>query len=179
MGMRRGRFRAGGGPPVRARRQHFALRADTTTSAGSSILIFPKVMVLSRDYDPQGLDTVIQISNTSNSMVYAHCVYVNGAPLDPRFPPSAQNPPQCQEVDFTIFLTKQQPTHWVVSTGRRVEPSATCTSTSRRVTVPASIPAPFRRWGTISRRIALRRGGLVRCADQRQSLERRGYPRDP
>jgi hypothetical protein len=51
---------------------------------------------------------------------------VNGAPLDPRFPPGAQNPSQCQEVDFSIFLTKQQPTHWVVSTGRRVEPNPTC-----------------------------------------------------
>jgi hypothetical protein len=102
-----------------------SLRADTTSERSSSILIFPKVMAITDGIHPT-VDTVMQISNTSNSMVYAHCVYLNGAPLDPRFPPGAQNPPQCQEVDFTIFLTKQQPTHWVVSTGRRVEPSPTC-----------------------------------------------------
>jgi hypothetical protein len=101
------------------------LRADVTTERSSSILIFPKVLAITDGSHPP-MDTVIQISNTSNSMVYAHCLYVNGAPLDPRFPPAAQNPPQCQEVDFTIFLTKQQPTHWVVSTGRRVQPDPTC-----------------------------------------------------
>ncbi|MFN8624725.1 MAG: hypothetical protein U0587_01890 [Candidatus Binatia bacterium] len=101
------------------------LRADTTTERSGSILIFPKVMAIVDGSHPP-MDTVIQISNTSNSMVYAHCLYVNGAPLDPRFPPAPHNPPQCQEVDFTIFLTKQQPTHWVVSTGRRVEPDPTC-----------------------------------------------------
>jgi hypothetical protein len=102
------------------------LRADVTSERSSSILIFPKVMVIIDDKGHTQVDTIIQISNTSNSMVYAHCLYVNGAPVDPRFPPSAQNPPQCQEVDFAIFLTKQQPTHWVVSAGRRVEPNPTC-----------------------------------------------------
>ena len=49
--------------------------ADTTTEQSSSILIFPKVV-----FDGSR-DTVIQISNTSNSMVHAHCFYVNAAPL--------------------------------------------------------------------------------------------------
>jgi len=42
-------------------------------------------------------------------MVYAHCFYVNAA-LD------------CTEVDFDIVLTKQQPTYWLVSEGRLVDP---------------------------------------------------------
>lgn len=101
-----------------------AVFADVTTERGSSILIFPKVI-----YDSQGLiggkvDTLIQISNTSNSMVFAHCFYVNGAPADPTQPPSPFNLPPCQEIDFDIALTKQQPTHWVLSEGRRFDPGA-------------------------------------------------------
>jgi hypothetical protein len=92
--------------------------ADVTTERGSSILIFPKVI-----YDSQGLiggqvDTLIQISNTSNSLVFAHCFYVNAAPQNPAEPAGVLNPSQWQEIDFDIFLTKQQPTHWVLSGGR-------------------------------------------------------------
>ncbi len=92
------------------------LRADVTTERSSSILVFPKVVSRTPE-----IDTIIQISNTSNSMVYARCFYVNAAPVDPSMPPSVINPPQWQEVDFDIFLTKQQPTHWVVSTGRHID----------------------------------------------------------
>jgi hypothetical protein len=58
---------------------------------------------------------VIEISNTSNNMVHAHCFYVdartvNGLPL-------------WQVTDFTIWLTRQQPTHWVASQGRAVNPN--------------------------------------------------------
>ena len=101
-----------------------AVRApgDVTTERSSSILIFPKVQ-----FDSSGVqtgapvDTIIQISNTSNSMVFAHCFYVNAVPEDPSQPPGVLNPPQCQEIDFSIWLTKQQPTHWVVSSGRRLD----------------------------------------------------------
>lgn len=96
--------------------------ADVTTERSSSILIFPKVIATTSDPQaPATVDTIIQISNTSNSMAFAHCFYVNAAPLDPSSPPGVGNPAQCQEVDFDIYLTKQQPTHWIVSTGRRVE----------------------------------------------------------
>jgi len=106
--------------------------ADITTERSSSILIFPKVIATaSSPSAPANIDTIIQISNTSNSMAFAHCYYVNAAPLDPSSPPSASNPPLCQEVDFDIYLTKQQPTHWVVSSGRRVDTSdKTCGCTS-------------------------------------------------
>jgi hypothetical protein len=52
-------------------------------------------------------DTIIQIGNTSNSLVHARCFYVNGA-----------DSAQCSETDFDIWLTRKQPTHWVASVGR-------------------------------------------------------------
>jgi hypothetical protein len=86
--------------------------ADVTTDRSASIIVFPKVIA------DGTRDTIIQITNTSNSMVHAHCFYVNAAPVLPDLPPGPGNPPQWQEIDFDIRLTKQQPTHWVVSLGR-------------------------------------------------------------
>lgn len=108
----------------------FPSHADVTTERSSSIIIFPKVIATTPDPAlPATQDTIIQISNTSNSMVFAHCFYVNAAPFDPT------GAPQCQEVDFDIYLTKQQPTHWVVSTGRRIEidtpADKTCNATNK------------------------------------------------
>jgi hypothetical protein len=98
-------------------------QADVTTERGSSVLIFPKVLFDTSGLQTRGpVDTIIQISNTSNSMVFAHCFYVNAAPRDPTRPAGVFNPPQWQEVDFDIWLTKQQPTHWVVGAGRREDP---------------------------------------------------------
>lgn len=77
--------------------------ADVTTEKGSSILVFPKVRA------DGNFDTVIEITNTGNSMVHAHCYYVNDLQ-------------DWNEIDFQIWLTKQQPTHWVVSSGRRFDP---------------------------------------------------------
>jgi len=85
--------------------------AEVTTERPGSILFFPKV-IATGDRD------TIQISNVSNSMVHAHCFYVNAA-LD-----SETQEPRWQEVDFDIWLTKQQPTHWVVSQGRALKPFA-------------------------------------------------------
>jgi len=99
-------------------------RGDVTTERSSSILIFPKVLFDSSGFQTNGpVDTIIQISNVSNSLVFAKCFYVNAAPLDPTSPPGVFNPTQWQEVDFEISLTKQQPTHWLVSTGRRFDPT--------------------------------------------------------
>ncbi len=99
--------------------------AEVTTERGSSIIIFPKVLS-DRDGLQTGgfpVETEIQISNVSNSLAFAHCFYVNASPLDPAQPTGVFNPPQCQEVDFDIMLTKQQPTHWVVGVGRRLDPT--------------------------------------------------------
>ena len=83
--------------------------ALVTTERGASILAFPKVLA------DATADTIIQITNISNNMVHAHCFYVNAAP-------DAFGNPLWQVTDFTIWLTKQQPTHWQVSEGRFVNP---------------------------------------------------------
>src|SRR5215470_14253809 len=113
-------------------------QAQVTTERSASILVFPRVI-------SEGThDTIIQITNTSNSMVFAHCFYVNGAPTFPDLPPChntthCTNPPLWQELDFDIALTQQQPTHWVVSRGRLVDPEdRPCTNGSRNPPVPPS-----------------------------------------
>jgi len=100
--------------------------AKVTTERSASILIFPKVIA------DGTRDTIIQITNTSNNMRHAHCFYVNGAPTTPGLPIGLTNPPLWTEIDFDIWLTKQQPTHWVVSTGRldNASDGATCRTTS-------------------------------------------------
>lgn len=87
-----------------------AAQAEVTADASGSIMVYPKVV-----YSEGGRDTVIQLSNTSNNVVYAHCFYLNAAPLNGR--------PRWDVTDFHIVLTKQQPTHWVASQGRQVNNS--------------------------------------------------------
>jgi len=91
-------------------------KAEVSTNLAGSILVFPKVIANG------SRDTVIQIANVSNSLVRAHCFYVNATLRDPTQPEGALNKRLWQEVDFDITLTKQQPTHWAVSQGRRVNP---------------------------------------------------------
>lgn len=97
-------------------------RADVTIERGASILAFPKVLA------DGGTDTLIQITNVSNSMVHARCFYVNAQLPFPDQPENrlTGNTPIWQETDFKIWLTKQQPTHWLVSTGRFVNPLDNC-----------------------------------------------------
>lgn len=78
-----------------------------STERPGSILIFPKVV-------NDDADTVIQITNTSNSLTYAHCFYVNGDVVNGQA--------LWQVTDFSITLTRQQPTHWAASQGRAVNP---------------------------------------------------------
>lgn len=100
-------------------------RADVTTEKGASIIIFPKLIVAG------AFDTVIQITNISNDLVFARCFYVNAQLTNPDFPEHPiLNPPLWLETDFNIRLTRQQPTHWLVSTGRPVNPFDTCVAGS-------------------------------------------------
>jgi hypothetical protein len=114
--------------------------AESTTERSSSILIFPKVI-----YNASR-DTVIQISNTSNSMAHAHCFYVNSTPLCIGSGDCLAGTctgvcePQWQEVDFDIWLTKQQPTHWTAASN--VSP----TTTSPVTAIPATTIATARAW---------------------------------
>src|SRR6185436_8212240 len=98
-------------------------RADVTTEEGASILIFPKLIVEGSS------DTVIQITNISNDLVFARCFYVNAQLTTPGIPEHPiLNPPLWLETDFNIRLTRQQPTHWLVSIGRPVDPFDACMS---------------------------------------------------
>ena len=92
-----------------------ANQTDVSTERSGSVVVFPKVV-----WDGTR-DTIIQLSNTGNPMVFVHCFYVNAAPVDPFEPPSAFNPPQWNETDFDLLLTKQQPTQWEASEGRAVD----------------------------------------------------------
>jgi hypothetical protein len=122
-------------------------RADVTTEKGASILVFPRVLANGT------FDTVIQIANTGNSMVHAKCFYVDaqafnifsGLPCDV---PSATCVPQWQETDFTIWLTKQQPTHWVVSLGRDVNPFDNFTDANGAGFDPGAVPPEGCDWKT-------------------------------
>ncbi|MBI1818685.1 MAG: hypothetical protein HYR72_27185 [Deltaproteobacteria bacterium] len=97
--------------------------ADVTTERSASIVVFPKVITTSTR------DTIIQLTNTNNSMVHAHCYYINGALADPNSPQiPGINDPVWNELDFDIWLTKQQPTVWVASTGREADPTDNSTS---------------------------------------------------
>jgi hypothetical protein len=113
-------------------------QAAVTTERSASILVFPKVI------SNGTRDTIIQITNTGNSMVHAHCFYVNGAPTRLDFPACHNvppglclNPPRWTEVDFDIWLTAQQPTHWDVRLGRLVDPlDQRCTNGSTNPPIP-------------------------------------------
>jgi hypothetical protein len=97
-----------------------AARADVTSERAASVLVFPKVVADASN------DTIVQIVNTSNSMIQAHCNYVDARLFDivtgsRCSRPSATCQPLWQETDFDIWLTRQQPTHWSVANGRRVD----------------------------------------------------------
>lgn len=91
-----------------------AVRANAqdqfSTERPGSILIFPKVI----NTGIPGPETIIQISNTTNIPVFAECFLVDGQTVN--------GAPTWQITDFTLTLTRQQPTHWAVSLGRAVNP---------------------------------------------------------
>lgn len=74
-------------------------RADVTSDTPGSIVIFPKVIA------DGTRDTLIQLTNTSNSPASAHCWYFD-----------ATN--NCQPHNFSVDLTPQQPVFWRASAGR-------------------------------------------------------------
>lgn len=96
-----------------------AKNSGVTIDQPGAILIFPKVI-----FDgPSGRDTVIRISNTMNVTAQARCFYIDARLQFPDQPPGQFNPRSWSVTDFTLFLTRQQPTHWVASLGRPVDPS--------------------------------------------------------
>ncbi len=106
-------------------------RADIASDHPAAILVFPKILVDTST----GLDTVVRISNVSDTPLNVYCFYVNATPIcsipgGSCFPNqlSCQNTvggqlfigsclPNWQPNDFTFRLTREQPTGWAVSKG--------------------------------------------------------------
>jgi hypothetical protein len=107
-------------------------RGDVTSDESGTLIIFPKVV-------SDGVrDTLIQLSNRTNSFVQVHCFYINASgtcsrttdescEIDTDCPSDEQCNRQCNATDFDLALTAQQPVQWRVSTGRLTTiPSAPC-----------------------------------------------------
>lgn len=113
--------------PVRA-------MADIASDHPAAILVFPKLVVDTAN----GLDTLVRISNTSNTPLNVLCYYVNVTPRctvtgGSCFPDQLECQaeiggqifrgdcvPQWQPTDFNFRLTSEQPTGWLVSAGQVV-----------------------------------------------------------
>jgi hypothetical protein len=83
--------------------------ARVSTNLPGSILIFPKVI------NQGAQDSAIQVTNTSNLTRHVRCFYVDGSA-------GPDGRPRWQVTDFNLTLTRQQPTHWLASTGRAINP---------------------------------------------------------
>lgn len=104
-----------------------------TTVNSAGIVVYPSVRVDSANH----IDTVIQLTNTVDSLVAVKCFYVNAnghctnAPTTvcTQATASADCPPggRCidgwQETDFRFNLTKRQPISWSVDQGLRQLPN--------------------------------------------------------
>jgi hypothetical protein len=109
-----------------------AARADIASDHPAAILVFPKILVDTVN----GLDTLIRLSNVSDTPINVFCYYVNSTPICP-IPGGSCFPNQlacqgevggqifiapCREnwqpTDFTFRLTRDQPTGWLVSQGQ-------------------------------------------------------------
>jgi len=109
--------------------------ADIGSDHPAAILVFPKLLTDTAN----GLDTMIRISNVSDTALNVYCFYVDATPqcsLDQAtscFPDqlacfrnvggqtiAGQCLAKWQETDFVIRLTQEQPTGWLVSGGESV-----------------------------------------------------------
>lgn len=83
--------------------------AEVTTDQPGAVLVFPKIVV------DASRDTIIQVSNASGAPASMRCFYTSPA-ID------TENRPVWITVDFQITLTRLQPTVWLASSGRPVNP---------------------------------------------------------
>ncbi|MGH7785711.1 MAG: hypothetical protein ACRERC_02535 [Candidatus Binatia bacterium] len=98
-----------------------------TTNESTAIVLYPKLTV---DLS-QGIDTVIQLTNTSEFLTKVHCFYTNANghcsnnELQVCTPENASSVcalggvclPGWQETDFRLTLTKRQPISWSINDG--------------------------------------------------------------
>jgi len=116
-----------------------AVRADVASDRAAAILIFPRILYTNATQETEtpfqfrheGVDTVIQLTNTTNDPVTLQCFYVSanaicsisGVVCDtehlgvPCPLPQDVCLPRWMETDFRIDITAQQPLVWKVSEG--------------------------------------------------------------
>jgi hypothetical protein len=110
-------------------------RAEIASDQPAAILVFPKLLVdtSASPQTPRGpVDTLIRISNTSETPIRLHCFYVNANGHCPNAPATicdpydlkAPNPcgdRRCeagwQEINFVVNITARQPVAWLASSG--------------------------------------------------------------
>jgi len=106
-------------------------RADVTSDKPGAILIFPKIVVDTNGVLGPPTDTIVQVTNTSNSVIAARCFLVNTTSHCSNAPDTACTPqtvatrcptggvcvPGWVENDFQMTLTKRQPVSWNASQG--------------------------------------------------------------
>lgn len=98
-----------------------------TTETSAAIVVFPKIRV----DDSRGVDTIIQLTNTSEFLTKTHCFYVNANGHCSNAPNTICTQENFQtvcpagglcvegwsETDFRLTLTKRQPLSWSASEG--------------------------------------------------------------
>ncbi|MFQ5665635.1 MAG: hypothetical protein ACE5I7_04305 [Candidatus Binatia bacterium] len=118
-----------------------AARADVTSDQAAAILIFPKIVVDTSGVLGPATDTIIQVTNASNSIVAARCFYINATSHCSNAPTTACTTegvanlaadgqggcpvggtcePSWNETDFRMTLTKRQPVSWKATDGLNV-----------------------------------------------------------
>ena len=112
---------------------HAPARADVASDAAAAIVVFPKILVDTSGQTPRGpVDTLIRVSNTSDSPITMFCFLVNtnghcknsGDVCDPYVRSTDSGcgvTDQCDaewhESDFVVQITAQQPIAWLASHG--------------------------------------------------------------
>jgi hypothetical protein len=105
-----------------------ATRADVISDQAAAILVFPKLVVDTASppaTDRGRVDTLIRISNTSDTPISMWCFYVDVTPQCSNLSGSCLEPITCtgicqqywQETDFRVNLTARQPVAWLASQG--------------------------------------------------------------
>jgi hypothetical protein len=105
---------------------------SVTTNTSAGIIILPKIRVDTTTDSNVTIDTLVQVTNTSNFLTRAHCFYVNAnghCSNDPEQICTQENASEVcptgglcldgwQETEFRLTLTKRQPVSWSASDGR-------------------------------------------------------------
>lgn len=103
--------------------------ADVVSDSAAAVVVFPKIVVNSDD----GIDTVIQLSNTANNSVNVRCFYTNANAHCSNSPTTTcYTNDDCEtggicvdgwnETDFRFRLTARQPIVWRAGEGLSVFP---------------------------------------------------------